>query len=267
MCLIAAAWQCHPRWPLVLIANRDEAHARPATPAQHDPDIPAVYGGRDLVAGGGWLQVSAHGRLAAVTNVRDGRTPDTGDRSRGWLVRDFVRSAAAVDPHARTLAPQAAQYGRFNLLTWDGDALGYLGNAPILTRTRLAPGMHTMSNGPLDAPWPKSRYARSALAAWLRDLPDAPQPPGLDALSPLFDALANPDVADDALLPDTGVGLALERALSPAFIVGQTYGTRCSSVVLAGAHGISFAERRFGPMGVVTGTSHTWIARTAPAGV
>ena len=73
MCLVAVAWRTHPRWPLALIANRDELHVRPAAPAGFDPDAPDVYGGRDLVQGGGWLQVSAHGRLAALTNVRDGR--------------------------------------------------------------------------------------------------------------------------------------------------------------------------------------------------
>src|SRR3546814_6824371 len=70
MCLIALAWRVHPRFPLALIANRDEAHARPTAAAGFDPDAPDVYGGRDLVQGGSWLQVSTRGRLAAVTNVR-----------------------------------------------------------------------------------------------------------------------------------------------------------------------------------------------------
>ena len=96
MCLIAFAWRGHPRYPLVLIANRDELHARPAAPADVDPEAPEVYGGRDLVEGGSWLQVSIHGRLAAVTNVRTGLNRAKMPRSRGWLVRDFVRGAAGA---------------------------------------------------------------------------------------------------------------------------------------------------------------------------
>jgi uncharacterized protein with NRDE domain len=54
MCLIAFAWQSHPRYPLVLIANRDEFHARPAAAAGFDPEDAGIYGGRDQVEGGGW---------------------------------------------------------------------------------------------------------------------------------------------------------------------------------------------------------------------
>src|SRR3546814_13729680 len=83
MCLIALAWRVHPRFPLALIANRDEAHARPTAAAGFDPGAPDVYGGRDLVQGGSWLQVSKRGRLAAVTNVRAGIADGAAQRSRG----------------------------------------------------------------------------------------------------------------------------------------------------------------------------------------
>jgi uncharacterized protein with NRDE domain len=63
MCLIACAWQSHERYPLVLIANRDELHARPAAAAGFDPEAADTYGGRDLVEGGSWLLVSTRGRL------------------------------------------------------------------------------------------------------------------------------------------------------------------------------------------------------------
>ena len=80
MCLVAIAWKTQPRLPLVLIANRDELHARPAAAAGFDPDHADVYGGRDLVQGGGWLQASTRGRLAAVTNVRDGLAAEAAPR-------------------------------------------------------------------------------------------------------------------------------------------------------------------------------------------
>ena len=67
------------------------------------------------------------------------------------------------------------------------------------------------------------------------------------ALAPLFAALADTTPAPDVALPDTGVGIELERALSPPFVRGERYGTRCSTVVLVAADAITFVERRFGP--------------------
>lgn len=256
MCLIALAWRVHPRFPLALIANRDEFHARPTAAAGADPDAADVYGGRDLLQGGSWLQVSTRGRLAAVTNVRAGAGPENAPRSRGALVRDFVRGDGDVDAAVRALAPVAREYGRFNLLAWDGRALAFAGNHPEFATSPVAPGLHAMSNGAFDARWPKSGAAMQALSDWLRSpLPVASQEIGMAMLMPLFDALADTAVAPDAALPDTGVGLDLERVLSPAFVRGADYGTRCSSVVLVGNDAVVFAERRFGPNAALLGDS------------
>jgi len=260
MCLIAVAWRVHPAYPLALIANRDEFHGRPTAPAETDPEAPAVFGGRDLQAGGSWLQVSRRGRLAAVTNVRAGLASDTAPRSRGRLVRDFVRGDASTDRALAALAPTAAEYGRFNLLFWDGATLGFAGNHPHYRRHAIAPGLHAMSNGEFDAPWPKSTRATRALDGWLAS-------PGADAwadgdasaVGTLFDALADRTPAPDDELPDTGVGLDLERMLSPPFVLGERYGTRCSTVVLIGARGIAFAERQYGPGGVVQGQTEAML--------
>uniref|UniRef100_UPI001576FFB4 NRDE family protein n=1 Tax=Burkholderia sp. L27(2015) TaxID=1641858 RepID=UPI001576FFB4 len=54
MCLIAFAWNVHPRWRLLLAGNRDEFHARPSAPLARWDDVP-IIGGRDLQAGGTWL--------------------------------------------------------------------------------------------------------------------------------------------------------------------------------------------------------------------
>src|SRR3990167_10319959 len=119
MCLIALAWNVHPRYPLAMIANRDELHSRPTAPAGRDPDHHDVFGGRDLVQGGGWLMVSSRGRMAAVTNVRVGLNPETAPLSRGSLVRGFVSGNASAQGYLGTLAADAPNYGRFNLLTWE----------------------------------------------------------------------------------------------------------------------------------------------------
>jgi len=255
MCLIAFAWQRHPRYPLVLIANRDEFHARPAAAAGFDPEAAGVYGGRDLVEGGGWLQVSTRGRLAAVTNVRTGLKPTKKPRSRGWLVRDFVRGKARAVEFTAATKRTAGEHGPFNLLLWDGDVLAFASNHPGPEHRMVSPGIHAMSNGALDAAWPKSGHATRALESWLASAPGNADRMDQAALAPLFDALADTTVAPDALLPDTGVGVALERALSPPFVAGDTYGTRCSSVVLIGADNCVFAERRFEPNAAAAGES------------
>ena len=260
MCLIAVAWKVHPRFPLALIANRDEAHARPTAAAGFDTRHPDVYGGRDLAQGGGWLMASTRGRLAAVTNVRTGPRPPDAPRSRGALVRAFAGGEVAAMPWLASLMPTAPTYGPFNLLAWDGEALGFASNHPEPDFAAVAPGTHAMSNGAFDAAWPKSTHATRALDAWLAS-PLAEGAMDRAALAPLLDALADTTVAPDTALPDTGIGLALERALSPPFVLGREYGTRCSTVVLVEDSAITFVERRFGPEGVVLGESHERLPR------
>ena len=45
MCLIYIAWRRHPRYRLLVAANRDEFHARPALPAPLVDDAPGVLAG------------------------------------------------------------------------------------------------------------------------------------------------------------------------------------------------------------------------------
>lgn len=254
MCLIAVAWRAHPRYPLALIANRDEAHARPTAPAGTYPDLPGVFGGRDLLQGGSWLMVSSRGRLAAVTNVRQGVAPEPAPRSRGTLVTGFMQGSEAAPAWCAALAPDAPAYGRFNLLAWDGGTLAFATNHPGFATQAIAPGVHAMSNGALDARWPKGGHATAALAAWLADdIATTRDADDVAAIEPLFQALADTTPAPDDALPDTGVGLALERLLSPPFVRNGRYGTRCSTVVLVEPGRLLFVERRFGPDATITG--------------
>jgi len=200
--------------------------------------------------------VSTHGRLAAVTNVRAGLAAETAPRSRGALVRDFARGTGNATALLQALSPVAQAFGRFNLLAWDGDTLAFASNHPGFVTQPVAPGLHAMSNGAFDASWPKSGHATKALSHWLQS-PASGATSGIDLamLAPLLDALADTTVAPDPALPDTGVGLELERTLSPPFVRGERYGTRCSSVVLIDDNAIVFAERRFGPDAALLGDS------------
>jgi len=149
----------------------------------------------------------------------------------------------------------AGAYAPFNLLLADGDSLEYLGNHPA-ERQRLGPGVHGMSNGALDAPWPKTRRLMAALSAWLKEDGVRSLSQEERDLTPLWNALADEHRPADSDLPDTGIGLERERWLSPAFIRGDDYGTRASTVLLIDAHGHGqIHERRFGPQGVALGQS------------
>jgi len=245
MCLIAFAWNAHPRWRLVLAANRDEFHARPSAPLAMWDKVPGMGAGRDLEAGGTWLGACADGRVATVTNVRDPRLGHEG-RSRGLLVRDYLGSAQDSRVWCAALEGRAGNYRPFNLLCFDARAASYLGNRPQPALRPVTPGVHGLSNADFDTPWPKTRALEERMEAWIER--------GDEDLSPLWEALSDPAEWPDHMLPDTGVGIELERRLSAAFIRGHEYGTRASTLVTVAHDGsVSVRERRYGPDGAFEG--------------
>ena len=244
MGVVALAWHSHPRWRLLLAGYRDEFHARPTAALARWPDT-GVIAGRDLRSGGTWVGLDARGRVAVVTNVRDGFAQPHGGPSRGALPVAFLDGSMDAAATTAALLADTTAYAPFNLMLADTGACWHLGSHPR-QRQALAAGVHGISNGRLDAPWPKTRHLADALQAWV----DA----GDDHLQPLWDALADERPAADAELPDTGVGLELERRLSPVFIRGETYGTRASTIIAVDHDGRGFIhERRFGPDGVFEG--------------
>jgi uncharacterized protein with NRDE domain len=223
MCLVVVALQAAPRWPFVLAANRDERHARAARPAAWWPDRPGMLGGRDLEAGGTWLAVDRRGRAAAVTNVRDG-SQWKGARSRGDLVTEFVAGRTAAEDYAHAASSEGSQFGAFNLLVFDGATLYYASNRAATLP--LGPGVHAYSNTPHGTEWPKVVSARARTAELLSSQ---------DPLEGLFSLLAERHTAPSA-----------DRYRHEHFVVGENYGTRCSTVLLVDAQGhAQFAERSF----------------------
>lgn len=266
MCLVAVAIGRHPRFPWVLASNRDEFHDRPAAPLawwQADAGGPAVLGGRDLSAGGTWLGLTEAGALALVTNVREPGRFAAGLPSRGDLVLQWLTAPHFDADRLQSLA-ETPRNG-FNLLVADlrTDALAWAGNRPPQAR-RVAPGLVAVSNAALDTPWPKLTKLKARLATALAHAASA------DALrADALQALADRTPAADAELPATGVPLALERQLSPAFIQipadpgRAAYGTRCSTVVIVeagdGGRRIHVFERRFTAQGQPAGdTAIAW---------
>ena len=251
MCLIGISYRDGPEPELVLAANRDEFHERPSAPAGPWLDAPHVFGGRDLKSGGSWLAVSLRGRLAAVTNVRRMIPPHPQAPTRGALVADFVRGSASAAGFAAGLRATADAYSGFNLLLYDGRELLYVDNHPAYEVAPVAPGVHVVSNDQLDTPWPKALRLKAQLERTTRR-------------EALFEALVDRRPAADAELPDTGVGLQLERMLSPPFIVSAGYGTRCSTFVRLALGALDFEERRFDAYGHQIGATRERLAVDAP---
>lgn len=230
MCLIVFRWQPGAAVPLQVWANRDEFLARPASATAFWPDAPQVLAGRDLAAGGSWMGVTRRGRFAALTNYRDPGLAG-GRRSRGELVSEFLRGEEVPETYARRVAARVADYGGFSLLVGDGLSLWATGSHGQPPRA-VPDGWHGLSNAALDVPWPKSER----LLAAARALPaDAPAEAHLALL-------ADDTPAPDDALPDTGVGLAMERMLSPVCIRSPGYGTRNSTWLWVGEHEIVWEE-------------------------
>lgn len=237
MCVAAVAWNAHPRWQLVVAANRDEFHSRPTAPLARWDN--GVIAGRDLEAGGTWLGVHEAGRFALVTNFRLPGYPKPALASRGGLVVDWLlgrpdHDGAAMNPfHLLRVGPQGADH---------------VTNRPAPATQALSPGIHGLSNGRFDQPWPKTQRLGGALARWL--VAASGDPAGL------FAALA-----DEAPLPRESDSEGPEAPLSPVFIRNSTYGTRCSTVVLVDAAGHGrIIERRFGADGESTGATELGFA-------
>lgn len=237
MCTLLLAYRAHPEYRLVIAANRDEYYRRPTAPAQYWDDAPHIFAGRDLVHSGTWLGVTVAGRIAALTNYRDPSDLHRHGPSRGRLVSGFLEENIAAEAYVARLRASTVAYGGYNLFLSDGEDLLCYSNKSDRT-IRVEPGIHGLSNHLWDTPWPKVRCGKEGLARILAGKSFVPED--------LFVLLADGTHPPDDELPDTGVGIDLERLLSPVFIRSSEYGTRCSTVILVDHEGkATFIERSF----------------------
>ena len=269
MCLLVLAWQAHTRYRLVVAANRDEYHERPAAPLAKWPAPAELLAGRDLRAHGTWLGIDRERRFGVVTNFRELQRSRAGAPSRGELVPLYLGARPGESP--REIAPtttdersasdktrafagapgaaeffaalreRAHEYSGFNLLLTDDASLWYGSNRATPFARELPRGVYGLSNELLDTPWPKLQRVRTGFEAWLR----TPQPGGTEEL---FALLAD---RTPAAAPRETEWL---RALSAPFVLHPEYGTRCSTVLVLAADGaLDLMERRFDAHGNVAG--------------
>ena len=248
MCIAVLAWQSHPDYPLIVASNRDEFYTRSTRAASWWGQSVSVLAGRDEEAGGTWFGVNRGGRMALVTNVRAPSERNPHAPTRGALVVAALQAGEDADAWLAATAQRTQAYNGFNLLVGDAlplrlgktvrpPALHYFSNRLDAGPRALAPGIYGLSNGFLDTPWPKLVRSVAAFATRIAQRVDAES---------LFRLLADRQIARDSALPQTGVPLDWERALSAVQIRANGYGTRASTVVTVRRDGVvNFIERSF----------------------
>ncbi len=237
MCLIFFALDHHPEYKLVVAGNRDEFYKRQTAAAGFWNDHPGVLAGRDLEAMGTWLGLTRSGRISMLTNYRDVKNLKAEAPSRGHLVSEYLKNHVPADEYLQQVSAEGHRFNGFNLIAGTVDEFWYYSNYGNGV-TRLERGIFGLSNHLLDTPWPKVARGKSGFTS----IVDAKT---VDAEA-LFRLLYNEDVAEDTLLPDTGLPLERERALSSMFIKTPDYGSRSSTVILVDRNNkVTFKERVF----------------------
>ena len=255
MCLAVIAVEMHPDWPLIIVANRDEYHARPTDFARAWATQPSILAGRDLRAGGTWLGVSVSGKIGLLTNYREPTAQRPDAPSRGTLVENYLLGAHTAENYALSLQSDLAIFNGFNLLLADEHGVLYVSNRGCTQQTAVERGVVGLSNATLGTAWPKVLRTQNAVGLHLAST-DIPDP------EIFFEIFRDDTPALSKDLPSTGLPIARELKLSSPFILDPLYGTRCSTLVMKNRSGhIRFEERSFDPTGQ---TSHrcAWLIDT-----
>jgi uncharacterized protein with NRDE domain len=238
MCIVVLAWQSVPNRPLVLLANRDEFYNRDAAPLAVWSQSP-IIAGQDLQSGGTWLGITATGRWAVITNYREKPQVPAEPITRGALVTDYLNGDS--EPLAFLQAVDQSLYAGFNLIVGTLNDAAVLGNRGMPPQT-LTAGNHVLSNALLDIEWPKTNRLLQGFQSLDLTLND-------DALITSGFALLNDETqAPTEDLPQTGIGMEMEKVLSSIRIDSPIYGTRVSSVLVLGDDSYAFAEKTLRPI-------------------
>lgn len=237
MCLIIFANNFLDDYKLIFAANRDEFYNRPSEQAEFWNNYPDLLAGKDLEAGGTWMGITKQGRFAAITNFRDLKNHRNDAPSRGNLTLDFLMSDIHPEEYYNKLRPSLNEFNGFNLILGTVEELYYFSNKTEGLRM-LEPGIHGISNAILDTPWPKVEKSKIQLQRLIEYKKIHPWE--------VLNILDDTSPAKDEELPDTGVGLELERMLSPIFIKSEKYGTRSSTIVTVDKlNNVRFVEKTY----------------------
>lgn len=240
MCLITFHIAQHPTYKLVLAANRDEAYDRPTKSAQFWETYPGLLAGKDLEANGTWLGITRDGKLAAITNCHDGEffeaaTPPK--KSRGKIVMDYLTSNQTPEQYLEILKQNKMEYQPFNILLGTVDNL-YHFNSRDQNSSQLPAGIHSVSNAALNTPWSKVVNTKRQLEQFSQE--------GKLYTEQLMQMMMDSTPAPDEELPNVPLPLEMRRKTSATFIQSETFGTRCTTILLVDWNNqVTFTERNY----------------------
>jgi uncharacterized protein with NRDE domain len=206
MCLIIIAYKVHPKYPLILISNRDEFYDRPTAPAQFWKEHPMLLAGKDLKYGGTWLGITKKGRIGTLTNFRSLSDKKEKAPSRGILLRNLLTSQNPLKKDLGEITNNSKKHNGFNLIAGDTSELFWFSNRGNGAQ-KLGAGIYGLSNHLLDTPWPKVIKGKERLK-------EAISEPKNLSTEVLFKILADTTQAEESKLPKTGMSLEWEKALS-----------------------------------------------------
>lgn len=223
MCLIAFAIHQDEQYPFIFIANRDEFYERPAQ-AMHWWEDHNILAGKDLLAGGTWIAFGKNQQFAAVTNYRDPKNINPTAPSRGTIPVNLVKEILLdFVQYVKDNKAYWREMNGFNLLYHNGKETYYYSNISEEVK-KLEDGIYAISNAFLDTSWPKTIAVKSSLQKLIQSKNISVD----DLLQILNDSNKYP--TDQ--LPETGVGIEMEKVLSPICIQTPIYGTRVNTVFL-----------------------------------
>jgi uncharacterized protein with NRDE domain len=250
MCILFFAIKQHPKYPVIICANRDEFHLRP-TQSMHwwpknDLLADGLLAGKDLQASGTWLGLNEQGRFSALTNFRQPQLFDKNKQSRGELVLHAL--AHKNNEVTKQLTLSSSHYNAFNLVFGELDNLICFDSVSQKEQI-LNSGFHSLCNGALDDIWPKMALGQAKLAEAIKDNT-------LD-IEQLFKLMKSGQQAQTEQLPKTGVPLNWEQLLSSIFIISPEYGTRTTNIITLDNEGnISIYDQSYNEQGECVKKQH-----------
>jgi len=237
MCLIFLSFNQHPKYPLIIAANRDEFFDRPASALEVWPEDKKIIAGKDLTGGGTWLGVTKSGYFAMLTNYRDMANIKTNAPTRGKLVLDYLAGEFDPSNYLQALNSSASNYNGYNIILGKLDDPWYYSNQNNKLYS-LGTGLYGLSNALLDTKWPKVKNGKKTFESIIsrEDF----------KTEELLEFMHNTVLAPDEQLPETGIGHEKEKLLSSMFIEMPGYGTRNTTILLKDYNNnVEIIERTF----------------------
>lgn len=235
MCVALIAIKVSKIYPLIILHNRDEFYARESTSAYWHQN--SYLAGDDKLSGGNWLGINRYGNFAFLTNYRDPKLFDPKKSSRGEIIVKYFQSPNE-EKFFSDLNP--AKYNHFNLITGNSEKVSCYSSFSNETH-KLHEGIFAISNANLETPWPKVLLIKDLFQKNFQETFAKKK-----LVEIFFHILKDETKPPEEMLPNTHIPIEMERIVSSIFVKSDTYGTRCSNVILEHSKGdISFYEKTY----------------------